>query len=268
MRRLALLAALLALTGCGGKEPSSHRAREAVSLYISRVNAIEFLLRKQILAVSRATAAYGHNESPPKVAARLGRAEATFAKLHRDIARLKPPPQALRLHRSMLALVAAESRLAGELRDLSRFNPAFASALRPLVVANTKTQTLLKGAKQPSLAAAAVHAYRGEVTAAATRLRRLNPPQVERALFDGQLQRLVALEAALGQLERALKARDGVGVAKAEHAVALAAVISDARVRQVAQRDAVLVYNARVHAVQRLARSVQRERDRLQRTLP
>jgi hypothetical protein len=267
MRRLAVLAALLALTGCGGQKHST-ATRDSVSRYISGVNAIEFTLRAQLVAVSSATTAFVHAHDVKTATAALARAQRTFEKLHGDLARLRPPPQARKLHLLLLELIAQEASLAGELRDLSAFNPAFADALHPLAVANAAVQKTLKSAKKPGQVAAGVHAYRSEVAAAIVRLRRLHPPTVERPLFEAQLQRLVALGATLAQLEGAVNARDRTAIAKAEHAVGVASVSSDARSRQVAQRAAVVTYNARVRAVQALARRVQRERDRLQVALP
>jgi hypothetical protein len=267
MRRLTVLAALLALTGCGG-HGKSQASRDSVSLYISRVNAVEFLLRKQLDAVSRATVSFSRAHDPAATTVALAGAQQTFIKLHKDVARLSPPPQARKLHRTMLALIAQEAELSGELRRLSAFNPAFADVLRPLSAANASTQKALKAAKKPAVAAAAVHAYREDVVAAIRRTEKLDPPAVERALFDAQVHRLIDLGSALAKLEQSVKARDLTGTAKAEYAVGVASVSSDTRARQLAQRAAVVLYNSRVHAVQGLAASVQRERDRLQRTLP
>ena len=267
MRRLAVLAALLPLTGCGGHAPS-HASRDAVRGYISHVNAIELALHKQVEAVSDATVTFSKARDMRVATAALARAQRTFHRLHVRLERVTPPASARRLHRLLLALIAREESLAGELRTLSVFGPSFADALRPLAAANTSARTTLKSATDPVSVAAALHRYRAAVAAAAARVRTLRPPAVERPQYDAQLQRLTGLESTLGQLERAVRARDRTAVARAEHALSVVSVSSDTRARQRAQRDAVLTYNARVASVDALAMRVQRERDRLQRALP
>jgi hypothetical protein len=267
VRRFAVLAALLALTGCGGHQPS-HASRDAVRSYISHVDQIEFRLRKQLAAVSRATANVSKARGTRTAAPALTRTRRTLIGMHDELQRVRPPADARKLHRLLLALVAQEASLAGELRDLSLFNPAFAAALRPLAAANASARSALTSTTKPATVAAAVRVYREAVASAASKVRALHPPPVERPLYDAQLQRLVGLEQSLAQLERAVQARDRTAVARAEHALSVASVSSDTRARQVAQRAAVLTYNARVRQVETLAQRVQRERDRLQRALP
>jgi hypothetical protein len=239
-----------------------------VRSYISHVDAIELRLRKQFAAVSRATAKLSKGRDTRTAAPALTRTRRTLIGMHDELQRVTPPADARKLHRLLLALVAQEASLAGELRDLSVFNPAFAAALRPLAAANASARSALASTTKPAAVAAAVRAYHDAVGTAASMVRALHPPPVERPLYDAQLHRLIGLQRSLAQLERAVQARDRTAAARAEHALSVASVSSDSRARQLAQRDAVLTYNARVGRVETLARRVQRERDHLQRTLP
>ena len=99
------------------------------------------------------------------------------------------------------------------------------------------------------------------------RIRHLRPPAVERPLFEAQLTRLIALSSALAGFEHAVRTHDLTATARFQHAVSVASVSADTHANQLAQRAAVVAYDARVSSVQALATRVQRERDRLQATL-
>jgi hypothetical protein len=86
-------------------------------------------------------------------------------------------------------------------------------------------------------------------------------------LYDAQVARLVALDRSLGQLIKALQARDLNAVARAEHAISAASVSSDSLAAQEAQRGAVVAYNSRAASASSLARRIQLEVNRLQVTL-
>jgi hypothetical protein len=92
-----------------------------------------------------------------------------------------PPPQAAKLQRLLLAVVARQAALTSELRTLEVFEPAFAAALTPVAEANTAARTRLRAAKAPAEVADAVDTYRAAVGRSLKKLRPLRPRAGERA---------------------------------------------------------------------------------------
>ena len=268
MQRLAVLAALVLLPACGG---STHRApsasRAAVTAYLTRVNNTELLMQKPLRAVSTATAAFTHAHNSAATAAVLAGAQGTMDDLYARLVLVTPPAPAKRLHSLLLALVQRQASLAGELHDLTVFNPAFSAAIQPVVAASAQARKALRGTKKTARVAAAIHAYRTAIEGVVVRIRHLRPPAVERPLFEAQLTRLIALSSALAGFEHAVRTHDLTATARFQHAVSVASVSADTHANQLAQRAAVVAYDARVSSVQALATRVQRERDRLQATL-
>lgn len=263
MRRASVLVALLALaTGCGGSGGSS--TRDDVSAYITRVDAIQLRQRQSIVLMQQAVADFSHGKKVPVVIKQLTSADATLKMLRARIAAVAAPPQAQKLHRLVLELFDREAALTTELRDLAVFSPRFADALRPIAEANVAAKASITATKDPKAVAGAVQHYRTAVRTSLVAVRKLQPPAVERPLYDAQVARLVALESSLGQLINALQARDLNAVTRAEHAVSVASVSSDSLVAQQAQRAAVVAYNRRAASVSSLARRIQLELNRLQ----
>jgi len=268
VRVLAGLAVIVLLTACGGGGNHPSPSRAAVKAYLTHVNDIEFRMQLPLSQVASATAAFGHARYSSELTASLAAAQNTLLDLYAQLVLIKPPPQARKLHSMLLTLVQRQASLADQLRGLTIFNPAFASILRPLVTANVKTAKALRATKKPAVVAAAIHSYRLTIHRIIPRVRKLQPPKVERPLYTAQLTRLAALDEQLAQLEQAVGAHDLTALAQAEHAVSVASVSSDTRANQLAQRAAVLAFNARVASVKALSRQVQLERDRLQVSLP
>jgi hypothetical protein len=264
MRRvLALGGAALLVSSCGGHHSAG--PRESVTAYITRVDAIEHRMAKQIsLGAQGITFASGDAAR----ARAYTRAERTLRQLRAQIASVPAPPQTARLRRRILALADREIALADESARLARFDPAFRKALAPLPAANLAAGTRLRATKKPAEMASALAAYRTAVERAGAALAKLRPPAVERPLYHAQVTRLAALDAALGRLIEGVRARDVLAVAKAQHAVSVASVSSDSAAAQRASRTAVLHYNALVRGIAKLAAAVATERNRLQRTLP
>lgn len=265
MRILLAVAAVLLLAGCGG----SHSAtpRDHVSAYLGRERAIVNRSQPALVAVHQALVDFSHHRSSPATAKQLARASATFARLGRELKAANPPPQAAKLNRLLLELVAKQASLTGELRSLIAFEPKFTAALRPVAAANTRARASLAAARTSAAVAAAVGTYRAAVERSLHALRPLDPPALERPLYEAQLQRLAALDAALGHLAAAAAANDAGAATRAEREVNAAAVSSDSRANQVAERDAVVAYDRSVAAIAKLTQQISAERDRLQLTL-
>jgi hypothetical protein len=270
MRRLSVLAALLLLTACGGGHSHASITRDSVTAYLAKVNSTEAQMQKPLQQVAAATRTFTHpnGATTAETTAALTRAQRTLIDLYTRLLLVRPPKAAKPLHALLLRLIQRQASLAGELRQLSVFNPAFATALQPLVRANATARKTLQATKRPATVVTALDGYRLAIATAAERLRSLRPPAVERPLFDAQLARLDALNATIGGLEHAVSTHDVTATAKSQHAVSVASVTADSTARQRAQRAAVIAYDARVASVQVLARQVQREHDRLQSTLP
>jgi hypothetical protein len=269
MGKLALLAAVVLLAACGGgggKQTSASRV--AVTAYLTRVNQTEKKLDVPLRQVTAAAAAFGHARYSPELTAQLAIAQNTLLGLYAQLVLIKPPATARKLQSLLLQLVQRQAALAGELRKLSVFNPAFGRVMQPLIEANTTASTKLHATKKAADVAAAVLDYKAAIDGAIPSVRRLQPPAMERPLYNAQLTRLEALSATLGQLAAAIRARDLTALAKARHAVSVASVSSDSRPNQIAERTAVLEYNARAASVKALSLAVQREHDRLQVGLP
>lgn len=266
MRTALALAAALALTGCGGSHAPT--ARDHVSAYLGRENAIVARSQPALVAVHQALVDFSHNRTSAATAKELADAAATFRRLRVQLRAANPPPQAAKLQRLVLEVVARQAALTDELRTLIRFEPAFAAALTPVAEANGAARTRLRTAKSSKAVADAVETYRAAVAKSLQELRPLRPPALERPLYDAQVSRLTALDAVLARLARAARSGDARAAAKAEHEVSVAAVSSDSRANQLAERNAVIAYDKAVAEIAVLTQKVTAERDRLQVKLP
>jgi hypothetical protein len=268
MRAIGMLAAaVLLLTACGGSKQHPSATRAAVSAYITRVDNVEIEMQKPLQSIATATSAYAHGRPATQTAAAFATAHTTLLDLYSRLILVTPPREARTLHALLLRSVHRQALLAGELHDLVSFNPAFVKALQPLVAANAAARQALRSSKNRTVVAQSVHAFRLSIDGVAAHLHSLHPPAVERPLFDAQVARLAALSTSLTRLEGAIRANDPTAIARFQHAVSVASVSSDARAHQLAEREAVLTYNARVASVKTLAQQVLQERDRLQVTL-
>lgn len=262
MRRLPVLALVLALVACGGHKD---KMRSSVADYISRVDAIEQGSQLSLAPVRRAMRDFGHSRDRAKVANELALAQRALARLRLRLDKATAPPQAAKLSKLVRTFVARQESLVEELRAVTLFDPKFVAALRPLAAANAAAQArLAKAPKDPAVAAAAVATYRAAIEQTLPKLRALHPPALERPLYEAQVQRLEALDSSLGALAKAIRAHDAVAVARADHVVSVASVSVDSRANQLAQRAAVASYDARVADLRRLQESILDERNRLQ----
>jgi hypothetical protein len=263
VKRAALLVAVAVLAGCG-KSEHKPTARDQVVAYMGRVNVVEYDLRKPLVRVQRAVQAFSKATNRAATIKALGNADVTLERLRAQLAATVPPPPARKLHGLLLDLVDRERLLASELKDVLVFDPAFAAALRPLAAANATAQARLQGPHPLAEVARAVRDYRAAVRRSLTASRALDPPELERPLYDAQVARLVALDRTLGGLLDAITARDAVRIARAQHAVGVASVSSDSTRSQQAERAAIQQFNRDVRAITIVVRQIATERNRLQ----
>ena len=268
MRWLGVLAVVLALSACGGaKHTPSSPARKAVAAYITRVDNTETQLSIPLRAIAVATSAYAHGRPAVETAAAFALAQQTLLNLYLRLAGIKPPPQAAKLHVLLLELVKRQAATAGELRALVVFNPSLIHALQPLTAAAATAKAALHAAKKPAAVAAALQAYRAAIDGVVANVRLLQPPAAELPVFNAQLARLTASSAALRGFEQAVRANRPVAAAKYQQAIGVAAASAGTRANQLAERQAVITYDARVASLQTLTRRVLDERDHLQASL-
>lgn len=263
MRTIVLaLAVAVALTGCGGSHAPS--SRDLVSAYLTRENAIEAQTQPSLVAVHQALVDFTKHRTSAATTRELAASAKTFERLRARLAKRDPPPQAAKLRRLLLQVVSREEALVNELHQLAVFEPKFATTLRPLATANAATQSRLRSLKSRAAIAATIRSYRTVVRQTLRRLQLLHPPALERPLFQAQVDRLRALDPALGRLADAAAAGDAQAAAGAQHEVSVASVSSDSRANQIAERNAVRAYDRKVKEIGALSQQIAAERNRLQ----
>jgi hypothetical protein len=255
--RLGLLCLVVFAAGCGG----SHAKRNAISAYITKINAVEVQLARPLVDVSKANRDFARGKgNSAKIRARLARSEQVFARLRRRIAAVTPPPDAKRMRLLLLELVDRQAGLAHETLLLARFVPAFSTALRPLPAEGRSLKSALN-AKQPASAkAAALELYGRQLGVVLTQLRALHPPPASAPAVTNQVHTLVAVRASVVALARALREKRAKQVAPLLHRFDVAASSNQSLAAQRAQIAAVRAYNARVSAIDRLVRQLSAER--------
>jgi hypothetical protein len=261
---VALLLGLLA-AGCGGGNPSR---RDEVSSYIDAANAVQGRLAAPARDISVASRALGkpHAKAAGEAAKLLASAR-TIDRLRRRLAAIAAPREARRLRALMLDLLRREAAAAREVAGLAAFLPAFGKALEPLTPAGRTLRKELAKKEPIAKKAAPLDAYAASVGAVVTRLGRLDPPVVSRAGWSTQRAALARVKASAAALAKAIRAKRSADLPKLLHGFDVAAASNQSLAAQRARIRAVYAYNARVRALDRLARAIVQERARLQRTL-
>ena len=260
---VAIVASVAAACGGDGNE-----RRNAVDEYVRAANTIQNRLRTQLTAASQATRAFGTKKSDiERARPRLARATLTLTKLERRLSRLDPPPEARRLHRLLLRLVALERGLMDELRRVTVVLPQLDEAARPVAAAGARLQTDLRAARSGGAQAVALDRYRARLAAPLAAVRALDPPPLLQPLQTTQLATLTRLRASAADLAAALRKRREAEVTRLVQRFQAAARTADTTAAQQGRIGAIKAYNERVRRVSTLAARVQRERDRLDRDL-
>jgi hypothetical protein len=264
----AAIVVALAATACGG-----HSKRDAVVGYLQLVNTTENGLAGPLKEVSSANQAFAKKQSNPRVEGELLRAEQTMHTLRGRLAAIAAPPEAHHLQALLLELVDREVGLTQEVYAISKFLPRYDAELQALAPADAALKRVLTRSAKGAAAAKALDAekasaltsYAATIGRVITSLRTIDPPAVWRPAYENQL-------AALGELRS-----DGIALAEAisgKHAAAVpgllrrfdeAALADQSVAAQKQQIAAVDAYNRQVSSLIGLARSVERERNRLQR---
>jgi hypothetical protein len=283
----------LAVAGCGGSNNSTKLRRQAVTLYITRVNTVESQLRAPLLQIANTYKSFStHGIAATGAGPRFAQAERTLDTLDIRLARIVAPPDAQPLRRSLLAFVGSERELAHELSLLVVFLPRFSAALQPLGAADKKLQQALIAIKVPTPAsvptsklkaaraaytkavaaaaagqAAALETYMSAIAGVEARLRMLRPPPAMAPAYRTQLLTLSRVSDSGRALIAALNEKKFAEVAALDRRFEVAATTSTSLTAQRAQIAAVKAYDARVRASDKLALAVGSARARLQKTL-
>ena len=151
---------------------------------------------------------------PAEAVAQLERAEAEIHDAQRDLAALKPPPQAHTLHSMLLRLYDQNLDFAHQTTALARYVPDAEAALKPLNRDNRDLRSALRKAKTPQGQAHALAVFTARVDKVILALKRLDVPYVMLITHGDQIHSLRDTSALATKLERALQHRDAKLIAK------------------------------------------------------
>jgi hypothetical protein len=258
----AAVVVVLVVAGCGGG--GSHG--KAIAKYIDEVNAIELQLRKPLDRIAKTNLRFS-TKHIHRTQVQTARARRTLETLDRRLHALDAPRDARTLRARLLELVDAEVALAREVERLALFLPEFDAAVRPVAPAQRRLNAALRAAKTPAAQARALERYRRDLAAPLAKLRALDAPAVTAPTRDTEVATLTRVRATAAALAAALRANRLQQLPTLERRFAVASRSGETITPQRARIDAIRGYDRRVRSLVRLAARVQRERDRLQRSL-
>lgn len=266
---IVALAALLVATGCGGR--SKHKA---VVDYITRVDDVEQGMAGPLQQVTRANQSFARKQTNPKAGVQLQASERTMQRLRTRLAKITPPPEAQHLHVLLLRLVDHEVALTHQMRLLSGFVGPYQSALKPMQDASTTLKKQLAAKATGAAATKALDerkadeltAFSHTVDGVIVNVRALSPPAVWKPAWSDQLVSLVQLRSSALELAAAIHANDAPSIAPLLERFDRAAVANQTIASQKREIAAVKAYNAQLRELVQLAKNIQLERARLQRT--
>ncbi len=266
MRALAAVAVLVALlaAGCGSDDRNSGR-RAAVDDYLRQVNLVQKDASPALATANNAFNTFWSDESPRKRDADLRAAIAAIRSVRARVVALQPPADARELHRRLVRLLGLDVAFAVEVRRLGAFLPGTKQPLAELDRANRALQRDLGSAKSARSQAVVLDGYTSTVDHSVLRLQRLGPPRLLAGWHEANLARMRAIATSGRTLARTLRGRDprSAQLAGWEFRKAVAATASSPQLL----RSALIAYNARVKLIRVAVGAVNRERNRLQRSL-
>jgi hypothetical protein len=286
---VAAVAAAVTVAVAKGRGPSSEH--KAAASYIEQVDAIQQQLRLELTKATKAYRAFAGGTIDSSLVAELARAERTMRRLQHRLDAVPAPAVAVRVHRLLAQLAAAQVGLAAEVRGLAAFSPSFTALLRDasdagkelgraLAAVNPPTAHTIHGTKQQvakarkafrteaaqaaSTQADAVDVYAAKIARVWSKLRKLRPPQVMQPAYRTQLRTLAATRTAGDALAQELRKQDRSHVAIVGRRFGIAARGATSIPAQQAQITAVKAYNRRVRAIGSLQSRIRSELARLQ----
>ena len=261
MRRLALIALAALLAGCGGDDDAERR-REALADYIRDANRLQ---QRSATAYAEADQALRAFALSGKAAARseqqLGEAVVTLTEARRDLAKLRPPPDAAKLHFDSVKLLDEQVGLARALQGLAGFLPEAGAIIAAAEDGRKTLQRSLGAADTGAEQADAARAYARSAGRTADDFAALEPPAILRTWHAGQLELLRRSESLAGRLATALD--DGDEAAIDRVLADFEEIGREATATARAQVVAVRAFNRRVERQRELVRAITREQSRL-----
>lgn len=293
---VVLVAAAVAATFINHKPSAESKERKAVSDYIDTVNLLQNQMHIQLAKVSMAyrdlaSGSIRRRQAP----AQLGAAAATLRRLDRRLIATPAPSQASKLRSLIIKLVAQESELTLEVRQLALFTPRFAVFLKQLRAVSARFDAAMRAVPQQRRKAvhgtsaqvvAAERAYQAQRDAAAAaqaaaideyvagvngllkELDALRAPAVVAPTFDSEVRSLHDVSVTGAQLSAELRTARRTHLDERIRAFTLAGREAGSLAAQRAQIAAIKAYNRRSHAIGATNSAVQDELSRLGRVLP
>lgn len=293
---VVLVAAAVAATFINHKPSAESKERKAVSDYIDTVNLLQNQMHIQLTKVGLAYRDLAAGSIRRKHApAQLGAAAATLHRLDRRLIATPAPPQASKLRALVIKLVAQESALTLEVRELALFTPRFSVFLKRLRAISSRFDNAMRAVPQPKRKAvrgthaqvlAAEHAYQTQLNVAAAaqadaidgyvagvdglleELDTLHAPAVVAPTFDAEVRSLHDVTVTGAELSAELRTSKRTQLSKRIRAFTLAGREAGSLAAQRAQIAAIRAYNRRSRAVGATSAAVQSELSRLGRVLP
>jgi hypothetical protein len=262
MRRVAIMAATLVpltLAACGGGGPDR---RERVEDYMRSANGIQAHWKGSFERANEAYQAFARSElKDDEAVAALQRAERGIRTARDELAGLRPPADARRLHDKLVALFDMNLGFADQTTRLAAYVPAATRTLAPLDRANRRLQRELRDAKTPGGQARALERFSERLTRILRGLRGLEVPTVLRVSHGDQIRALERTRSYTGRLRKALLARDAKAVARLLQRFRRRPAASGSRKRLA--RKAIAAYNRRYQRLNDRYSDVRREEARL-----
>lgn len=262
MRRAPAVLLVLALAGCGTSAKDTQR-RE-FNRYVESVNRIE---TDAAAAWRRAQSAYSKLGGGRLTAAELrelAAAPPTIRSLRRRLAAVEPPPRARRLHASLVHLLDLDASFADEVAGFGRYVTAVRPLERALTADSAALSAELKRTRSRAAEDAALARFARRVGVVERRLGALHPPPAFAPWHAEQLDRTHALRAGAQELRHGLARRDRAAI---EHGFATLRDAANRASVTVADRAAIVAYDARLAQIRRVTDAVAREESRLARSL-
>ena len=272
VRRLAALALALVATGalgaCGGDDP-----REQVERYILDANAVQKRAEPAFKRANEAYVAFSQRGAKDAVAQpegaatgepeEIAAAEQAIRRTRAQIARLRPPADAVALHRMLVRVFDVNADMAHETTLLARYLPAAEAAVAPLDAISARLRRRLASAPDPGHQTRALRAYFLSLDLLIARLGRLAVPPVLAPTHRAQTARLTSARLLAKRLRAAIADQDAKRVASLLKQFRRLNARRD-RERRLTNR-AIRSYLKRYRAITRVVQDAQRERLRLER---
>ena len=256
-----VLLVVLSLTGVFNRGSTE---RDAVAAYIEDVNVTQ---RGLGIERDRVNKVYQRARTDPQGlagnVADLDRSVATLRDFDSRLRGLRPPSEAVELHRRLTTLARAEAVFAAEIASLGRYLPALAAERKAVGIAGAALQREVAGRDNASSQATAFYSFASAVETAVKPLQIVAVPTALRPTRSEELARAAELTRTARALAGALRDGDAADAGRLVQAFGVAAAGRGNAV----ERKAVIAFDAQARRINQFRLKVARERSRLDRLL-